>query len=62
MTPERQEAPFSVILASYCIEFHTRNTCFKCTDDGCPRLAGAQLRIDTYRLAKLALRRSRRLI
>lgn len=47
------EPPFSVIMASYCIDFHDRNTCAKCTDGGCPRLMAAQVRIDTWRLARL---------
>lgn len=45
--------PFAVVLASYCIEFHDRNLCSRCTDTGCPRLDDAALTLDQYRAARL---------
>ncbi|WP_229403126.1 hypothetical protein [Micromonospora okii] len=41
--------PFSVILAGYALDFHSRNACSKCTDDGCPRLAWARRTLETWR-------------
>ncbi|MFF0876618.1 hypothetical protein [Micromonospora aurantiaca (nom. illeg.)] len=45
--------PFSVTMASYCIEFHGRNRCRTCTDDGCVRLADANQVIDQFRALRL---------
>ena len=52
--------PFAVVLASYCIEFHERNLCAKCTDSGCPRLDDAALTLDRYRADRLERYRLRR--
>ncbi|SCF06706.1 hypothetical protein [Micromonospora mirobrigensis] len=55
-----RQVPFAVTLASYCIEFHERNLCSKCTPEGCPRLDNAALVIDkfrTQRMEKLRLNR-----
>lgn len=54
------EVPFSVVLASYCVEFHDRNLCSKCTDQGCPRLDDAALTLDKFRAARLERHRLRR--
>lgn len=45
--------PFSVVLASYCIEFHERNLCSRCTDTDCPRLEVAAMIMDWYRAGRL---------
>lgn len=45
--------PFPVLMASYCVEFHDRNTCAKCTDQGCPRLDDAALVLDQFRAQRL---------
>jgi hypothetical protein len=35
------EPPFAVQMAGYVLDFHHRNACSKCSDDGCPRLTAA---------------------
>ena len=52
--------PFAVVLASYCVEFHDRNLCAKCTDSGCPRLEDAAFTLDKFRAARLERHRLRR--
>ncbi|WP_328424988.1 hypothetical protein OG470_15710 [Micromonospora sp. NBC_00389] len=41
--------PFYVEQASYCVTFHDRNLCTRCTDSGCPRLDEAAALLADYR-------------
>ncbi|MEU2703345.1 hypothetical protein [Micromonospora aurantiaca (nom. illeg.)] len=54
------EVPFSVILASYCVEYHDRNLCSQCDSEGCPRLADAALTLDKFRAERLERHRLRK--
>lgn len=46
--------PFYVEQASYCIAFHERNLCPRCTDSGCPKLDEAADVLATYRAERAA--------
>ncbi|MGW0213263.1 hypothetical protein ACWDXH_02600 [Micromonospora chokoriensis] len=46
--------PFYVEQASYCIGYHERNTCERCTPDGCPRLDEAAELLAEFRAQRSA--------
>lgn len=41
--------PFYVEQASYCIQFHDKNLCTRCTDKGCPALDSAATLLADFR-------------
>lgn len=41
--------PFYVEQASYCISFHEKATCGRCTPEGCPKLGEAAELLADYR-------------
>ncbi|MBQ1039282.1 hypothetical protein [Micromonospora sp. C81] len=41
--------PFYVEQSSYCVQFHEKNLCTQCTDEGCPRLDEAAELLADYR-------------
>ncbi|MFI7432503.1 hypothetical protein [Micromonospora haikouensis] len=48
--PQRQpEPPFRVVMAGYVIDFHHRNVCSKCEDNGCPRINDARKTLEAWR-------------
>lgn len=49
----RPEPPFSVVMAGYVIDFHHRNVCTKCGDDGCPRIVEARKTLEAWRDRRL---------